>query len=341
MINENPRFFDKNEHLFIIANKNVYDDVKKYKNVKFDSSILDNHITIKKYAEQTSYIFLHENQTIKLKTMLRLRRQVLNKIIWCVWGHDLYEVYSNRGILRTIKSKLKNRLRIHIANKFHAIGVGFRYDSKIAQTKYKKPKIVYTPYGYVKNQKAEIDNVIKNAKSHRYTRVMVGHSAYPFLNHKKILEKLSRYKNEDIRISLVLAYGDSTYAEEVKNYAYKIFDEEKIEIVTKTTSHQDYIKYLQSVDVCILDFPHQAALGNFYILCYMNKTFFLDKKGILRQAADSERIKTYLIEDLDTISFSQFKQKLIDNHAERNFGLYYIDDKNYLRIWKGTLDSLK
>ena len=54
------------------------------------------------------------------------------------------------------------------------------------------------------NKAPKIDDPIRN---------MVDHSAYEYLHHIDILDKLVVYKNENIIISLVLAYGNKAYAE--------------------------------------------------------------------------------------------------------------------------------
>lgn len=340
MINQNPKYFNKTDHVFVIANKDVYSRVKEYTNTVFDNTILHNHHSIEKHAKSAQYIILHENQSISLKTMLQLRRSTLNKIVWCVWGHDLYTTNTKQDIARIIKRTIRDHIRKYIINHFYAIGIGFKYDAIIARQKYKKPKIVYTPYGYIKGQKAAIDSIISTAKPHQYTRIMIGHSAYPFLNHEAILKKLSKYKDENIKISLVLSYGDPAYATRVQNYAYQLFDKDKVEVINKMMQHQEYLEYLQSIDICILDFPHQAALGNFYILCYMNKKLFLNDNGILKHASDAEKMETYSVGDIDKMDFSQFRKKLTDVKNEHEFGLFYIDDLNYLKTWKDTLEHL-
>lgn len=342
MINSNPDFFNPDEHLFILAHQDVYDDVKHYKNTKFEPEVITNHKIIETYATQAQYIFLHENQTIRLKTMLKLQRKTLHRIIWCIWGHDLYPKKSNSNtLLHCIYHTFKYRLRHYISKQFYAIGIGFKYDAEQVKQLFKKIKILYTPYGYVKNQKKEIDKIAAKPKPHNFTRVMIGHSAYPFLNHKFILGKLSKYKNENLKISLVLAYGDQTYAEEIKEYALQIFNKEKIEIIDTMTNHLEYLEYLKNVDVCILDFKHQAALGNFYILCYLNKKIYLNKDGILKKACDAENIQTRNVDDIDKITFEEFIKPFHNNENEQKLGLYYIDDNNYLKIWKETLKSLE
>ena len=103
MINENEKDFNKNEHLFIISNLQVYKPIKKYKNVIFLEDISTDVKQFKKYANMCEYIFLHSN-TLSTKMLLSLNNDILNKIIWCEWGHDLYD---NRETPKTIYKKIR------------------------------------------------------------------------------------------------------------------------------------------------------------------------------------------------------------------------------------------
>lgn len=347
MINENEDDFNKEDHLFVISNSDVYNQVKHFENVIFEPNISKSVKIFKKYAKECNYIFLHSN-TLSAKILLCSNKNILNKIVWCEWGHDLYDrKEKSSNIIRTIAKKIIKGIPKFIkrirTKKYYAVGIGFQYDAIEAKRKFGKDmRIVMTPYGYVKNNKEKIDNIIENNKNNNeYTKIMVGHSAYPFLNHISLLNKLAKYKDENIKISLVLAYGSKEYAETVKAEAKKIFSDNQIEIIEDMMSQEEYIKYLTTVDICCLDYKHQAALANIYMLLYMGKKLFLNRDGIVKLFTTLENIETYNTNDIGSIEFKEFKAPIKNIKYGKQFAEFHIDEKNYISLWKNTIKDLE
>lgn len=343
MFNDNPDYFKKDEHLFVVGFRKVYEaGLSDTKNVVLEEDIAKNYRKFRKYVDEVDFVFLHENTIVSMRTLLRLGRKRLNKIIWCVWGHDLYfEGMDKLGVLATMKRAISLRLRRVITKKFYAIGVGFKYDAVEVRKKYGDIKIVEAPYGYVRGNKEEIDRAIKGSVRKGPLKVMIGHSAYEFLNYYDTLGLLSKYKDEDILISMVLTYGKKEFGREVQRRAVQIFGEEKVEVIDELMSAEDYARYLNAVDICVFNFTKQAALGNFYELCYMGKKLFLRKGGVLDLAAKGEKMDVCYVTDIPKMDFAEFSNLNIDAKNEKKFGEYYMDEKNYLEAWKRTLDGLE
>lgn len=347
MINENKDIFDKEDHLFVISNSDVYNQVKHFENVIFEPNISKSIKIFKKYANECDYIFLHSN-TLSAKVLLFSNKDLLNKIVWCEWGHDLYDrKEKSSNIIRIIAKKIIKFIPKYIkkirTKKYYAIGIGFQYDAIEAKRKYGEDmRIVMTPYGYIKNNKEKIDKIIEeNKNSNECTKIMVGHSAYPFLNHIELLNKLAKYKEENIKISLVLAYGSKEYAETVKEEAKRLFRNDQVEIIEKMMSSEEYIKYLTTVDICCLDYKHQAALANIYMLLYMGKKLFLNKDGIVKLFTTLENIETYNTNDIGSIEFNEFSAPIKNTKYGKQFAEFHIDEKNYISLWENTIKNLE
>lgn len=351
MIN-NDKNFNKSDHLFIIANQQVYNQVKNYSNVIYEKDVCNNMKKFKECTTECNYIFLHSN-TLSTINLLILNRKILNKIIWCVWGHDLYSKRNRPiGLYRKFRRVIGNCVRFipeTIRNsrirKFYAIGIGFRYDVIEVKRKFGKDmKILMLFYGYKKGMKEGIDTAIKECepkeKKDKNIRVMIGHSAFSYLNHMKVLDKLEKYKDENITISLILSYGDEKYKEEVKQYAYKKFGQ-KVEIIEEFMPEKDYIKYLNSIDICILDCIHQSAMGNVYRLLYMEKKLFLNKDGIIKLSTELENIEAYNTEDIDHMDFTEFKKPIKEPIFGKEFAKFYINEENYINSWIKTIQKLE
>ena len=91
----NNKQFDINEHEFIITNRESFEVSKKYKNVIFDPNY--NVDKINHNSRNYDYIFIH-GFSFKYYEQLLLKKKSLKKMIWCVWGHDLYKIseYNRR-----------------------------------------------------------------------------------------------------------------------------------------------------------------------------------------------------------------------------------------------------
>ena len=349
MINYKSNFFNKKDHIFIIANEELYKNIIKDENVYFDSSIIKNVNILKQYSKCCKYIFFH-SLNIKYTYLMFIPKRIANKIIWVTWGHDLYRK-TPQNLKHKIKEKIysitKGMVKKHKVKQFFAIGVGFKYDIIEIKRKFGNYiRILPMLYGYEEGKKDYIDNIIKNDKIEQISKnaplkVMIGHSSYRFLNHFRIIDLLKKYKNENILISLVLSYGDMEYAKEVEDYAIKIFGKNKVEIINELMNPKEYIKYLQSVDICILDYKHQAALGNFWRLLYLEKKLFLNKDGILKMFANFEGAETYCVENIKNMSFEEFSKKLSNPQICKKSVEFYIDENNILYMWKNSINELE
>ena len=338
LINDNADYFDPSEHLFIVKDPVVYEMVRKYVNVRFEKDITHNAKIFKRYADMAGIIVLHENSLMSLKVLMKLPRRTLNKVVWVVWGHDLYP----EQLATSLKRKVSNRIRKSISKHYRAIGVGFKYDALKVRADYgEKMKILPMPYYMEDYNIAMLNKAEWKKRDDKNLRVMIGHSAFEFLNHIEILDKLEKFKKENIKICLVLAYGRKPYSDKVKEYAIKKYGKDKVEIIDERMSKEEYMRYLSSIDICVLDYKHQAALGNLYILLYYGKKVFLNRNGMIKTAMDLENIETYNVDEIESMSFGDFSARVKRPKNGINFASFYFDKKNYLEMWQDTFKYLE
>ena len=198
-------------------------------------------------------------------------------------------------------------------------------------------------YGYEKGKREYINNLIEEEnviKKDEECRVMIGHNGYPFLNHLRIIDLLKKYKNENIKICLVLSYGNPEYAKKVKQYAIENFGQAKVEIISEMMPYKDYINYLKTIDICILDYKHQAALGNLWLLLYLEKKIYLNSRGILKLATNFEGAETYNVEQISQMNFKEFSKELSNPKSCKKSAEYYMDEQNILEMWKNAFREM-
>ncbi|MGV2786672.1 hypothetical protein GNF98_13005 [Clostridium perfringens] len=356
MIKNNPNDFDDNEHLFVVGHEELKILYKEDENVIFLPDMFKKNFN--KFiglCKNVDVIFLHQNWFYDFKRFLFTPKTIKRKFFWCVWGHDLYK--DNLPIERIntkffIREKLKRILRdigYIMVNRevkyYRGIGIGFKYDSLEIKKRFgDKVEIYQTPYisglttKYIDELVENQDCFINNRK--KTIKIMVGHSAHPYLNHIKMLDILAKYRNENILISLVLVYGNQKYADKVISHAINIFGENKVEILKNRMSIDKYIMYLNTVDVAIFDQKGQSALGNIYELMYLKKKIYINEKGFLKTPFELEGIYTSTTKEIEEKNFEEFIAASDCLKQEKEFSEYFMENQNRIKMWKRTLYRL-
>lgn len=289
------------------------------------NTICDSNIStisgLKKYFDIGDFIFIH-SLSYSRKEILQLSDSECRKIIWCVWGHDLYEVDAPhsklfliaRDIFRLLKRREleKKRVAEKIKN-FSGIMVGFSGDIKTIRDKYGSEIPIYQA-GYPGGFWAEdLKQWYIPQDEHKRVRILLGHSAYHFLKHEYYLRKLSKYKNE-IELYIPLSYGNKDYAKNVERLAYDIYPKENLKIFKDIMTPKEYFQILCQIDVAIFDFEHQSAVGNILLLLFLRKLIFLSSSGILYYGFKNERLDVFDVNELNTMNIRDVFQHNVRDH---------------------------
>lgn len=321
-------------HLFILSDRASFDQLStQYTNVRYEPRIRLK--TIHQYDQGDSIFFLHSLFLHKTDLCV-LKTSLARRMVWCVWGHDLYRAERRSPI---------NRLKVFLANRkiaqFKAIAAGFSYDEIEIHHRFGHALPVYNalyPSGYFQN---DIDQIVAtHQRTDQRTNILVGHSGYSFLQHKKQLDRLAHYKDKNIVITLVLCYGDKAYIEEVIDYAKTLFEPTQLHIVRQFTSWQTYIDMLCDVDVAIFDFDHQAAFGTLILLSYLQKKLYLSPTGIMYHALHNEQTEVYDCTEIGQIAFGQFTARNSSN-TDRSYIISLLDKSNIIAQWKYLFQQIR
>lgn len=331
-------------HLFVYAFK------EDTKNVSADNSIFDKSVCrtvgLKKYFEIGDYIIIHAlNYTPK--DITQLTDEECKRIIWCVWGHDLYTVEAKHNIFyllaRTIYRILKRRKYYDTKaaekiSKFKCIAAGFVGDKFTIKEKFGKHVAVYQalyPMGYCST---DLEKWEEPCKQYDSLRILLGNSAYQFLNHDFWIEKLKPYKDK-IELYLPLSYGNDEYAKEIKVKAINVFGGDKVYCLEKFTSSKEYFKYLCNIDIAIFDYKHQSAFGNILLLLYLKKRIYLNPNGIMYKGLKSVGLDVFTTDELIE---REFHKKLCCNISDinRKYTKEMLDYSNIKLQWKNLFKQI-
>ena len=144
----------------------------------------------------------------------------------------------------------------------------------------------------------------------------------------EMLDILSKFKDEDIKVTTVLSYGKLEYKDAIISKGKTIFGN-NFEYVDKIMSPQDYAVYLAQNDILIFNQDRQQGFGNILASLYLGKKVYIRRNVSLNKYLNNEGIKIYDSEDIVNINF----QELVSNNTDiinKNNVKKYFDDE-YLK----------
>lgn len=298
MVNDPCNKFNPEEHCFVSPHKKLCDELGNHNVICTSKKRISSMINF--YGKYCDWIFLH-GYSLSLSDIL-IKPKFLTKIIWRTWGHDIGYFYKRNEPFKNLLKRLLNFIRKFVIKKFYAIGIANTVDKISVERFFGKIKTYRMPYP------VKVENNIQafeQIKENDCVNVLLGHSGFSNDNHIKILEKLKVYSNKNMRVYIPLAYGDVNYIEKIKEYV----SQENLSFVTildKFIKVDEYVKFLNSIDIAIFDGTNSYALGNIAWLLKFNKKFYLNKTGIIREAFTMENIPYICVDEIGNITYEEF-----------------------------------
>lgn len=338
--------FSAEDHCFIYRyEENIPKELIQDDNTKHDETI-GNPSKLSVYASNADYIILH-NLTYNYEDLISVDSECLHKLIWIVWGGDLYRISDKqskiylglRNIYHFINGYTrKKELANHKIRQFAGISALFSGDRY-----YVSSKIGYNgkildagyPLGYYNK---DIDCWVKSKNDSKKT-IMIGHSGFEYLNHIKYLEMLKKYKNE-IKLLIPLNYGNEQYIEKIKKYLNKYYYDANVDVVLNKLPPDEYCSLLNGVDIAIIDCLQQSALGNIFVLLYLEKKVFLNKNGVLYTGFIKDGVKVYRTDSIRGMSMKELLNK-DDYTFNKQYASRILDEKETVKRWKVFFDNFK
>lgn len=273
--------------------------------------------------------------SLKELAFLSLFPKFLNKIAWVGWGIDLYKwrkepfgYFSIKSIFIKFINKLSYKVRVQIpyfitifppdADSFKK---QFGYISKamIFDGTYSNPRFI------TDIEDSRHETIVKYPK--RPLRIMIGHSANEYNDHFYLLDLLSKYRYENIKIYLPLSTGPNRrYAKSVEDYAKKLYGKKAVAINNKMPLKK-YLEFLWYMDIVIFNIKHQAAVGNLMSLIYMCKKIYLPSDGLMYKFFNSQNVKIFDTNKIDVMNFQEFSKINIDRKPPE----YVLERTDYIK----------
>ncbi len=282
--------FDFDRHQFYLTEGMAANELIPHKNIKLGRAGIVNRL--KEYLwliirmQQSEKIILHSLFNRHMIVMLFLMPWMLKKCYWVMWGGDLY-VYQLGE--RNRKWKLREFFRRPVIKNMGYLVNGTPGDVDLARQWYGAKGEHICCFNYPSNiyKHYEIE-----PKVNETINIQVGNSADPANQHLEIFNQLERFKDQNIKIFVVLSYGNQDYAEKVIDQGKKIFGE-KVIAITDMMPFDKYLDFLASIDIAIFNHKRQQAFGNTITLLGLGKKVFLNKESTLNRVFDDFGIQVF------------------------------------------------
>lgn len=301
-----------------------------------------------RYLDRLSfdYLILH---SIRFGTaqqfLLLLNKSLLQRIVWIEWGFDLYS-WERKN--HTIWSAIRNRICYKFRNSIKYFVAIFPpdiqyYCKNFPNSNAKTYCATYLGFPIQRKEYNPVSKLEEAINNKEPIIIQVGHSAKPSLNHIEVLEKLSKYRNENIRIFLPLSYaGTRDYVEKVASAAERLFPHKCI-ILRDFMPLDEYKKLLNSVSIAIFNIQRQCGLGNIHTLNFSNVKVYLREDSSMYQFFIEQGVPVCKYEDISDMDFEEFIRP-VHTENEKNFN-EYINERTYpskaISDWKNIYSSLE
>lgn len=253
------RYFNVNEHRFVFITSPKYQyGLRKSHTVEFLHTDADFDV-LSEYFDVSDKIILHGLWRDKVNALLCSNQKWMDKTYWVMWGGDFYhpEKYNNAHIQVIKKARW---LVTHVAG-----------DVQFVRENYGATGEHISCLMYPSNIYHECPHV---TDVHSSINVLVGNSASSTNNHIDIFMKLFQFNSENINIFCPLSYGDKKYADFVAAEGIRIFGD-KFFPVFDFVSKDQYLDFLNKMDLAIFNHRRQQAMGNMIALLGMGKVVYM------------------------------------------------------------------
>lgn len=213
-------------------------------------------------------------------------KNLLKKSYWVIWGGDLYNAPRDKK-----NDFVRQNFKGYIGD----------VDKNIAIQKYSVSDLFHKMFYKFPLTKDILDKTVQNNKD--YIKIQINNSCDE--STLDMLDILSKFKTENIKITTILSYGKLEYKNKIIQKGKKIF-KDKFEFLENLLPHEDYAKYIAQNDILVLNQNRQQGLGNVLASLYLGGKIYIKKSISINQYLNNENIKVYNSEEIDKLNFEQF-----------------------------------
>lgn len=284
-----------------------------------------NLVTLLWYCFKAERIVLNGLFNYKIMLLFLPFFNLLKKIVWLPWGGDLYfdknEALTNKLKLILLVRRLFLKRILMIATPTH----GDFLNAK----KWYSPSSSYIESGpnIFPFEKVDLDSIRQSRKQNEVIRIQVGNSGTSANQHMEVFEYLAAldFSNLEIYAPLVAAPKYRSYVDSVVEAGTRFFGD-RFKPQLELVSPDEYIKYLGTLDLLILNHWRQQGFGNVVIALYLGvKVFIRSEVSIwpyLTEKLQCELWDSAKLRDLDLADLVSYSEDA-KNRNRRNISCLF------------------
>lgn len=331
----------------------------------FQSSSNLNHLNINLIEDEYTLLNLIQDNKIQkviFHSLHYFQFDLLSKIkknniiiAWVFWSFEYYQLPFNLSKLYSIENrnyffrklasvfyqniiylknkKVRNPFYLFRSNYTKAIDLVDEFYSFVEDdfhTVFPNKKIKYSYLPYLDSSDIVSDSNKKTVKS----KIMIGHSGSPLLNHIEICSLLEKHKIES-ECLFSLSYGNKQYIKGLKNKLKRNFDL-NYKILDKRLPLDQYYETLKSVSIFFLNSYCQQGLGNIVYFLVNGTALYLSDKSTTYTFL---KRKGFVIFSIEAISITDEIRTLTPEEADNNNILIseLLEPSHVLKQWNNLL----
>lgn len=316
--------FERKNHQFVFVDKERYEyGLTPKHGAEFLHSIDSIFITLLDKMKKADKIILHGLWRAEVDILLYSNQNLLNKCYWAMWGGDFYFPERHTEIRKQV-----------IRGMGHAI-TNIVKDLELAKKWYGTKAVNHNCFLYLSNVFKDYSYLKSEDKNDDGEKViLIGNSANPTNNHFEILEKISVFKDANIKVICPLSYGDNNYAKKVIHTGNTIFGD-KFKPLKEFLPLEEYIKILLKIDIAIFAHRRQQAMGNIITLLGLGKKVYLrdditpwhlfEDLNVKVYSFNKENINSDFPDDLRKENINRIKENFSYERLVSDWGKIFID----------------
>lgn len=292
---------------------------------------------------KSDYIIVHGLINKLVVILLVFQPWLHKKCNWIIWGGD---IYIHKKEKKTLAEKLIEHMKRIIAPRFPYISTLADGDYALAKEWYgikgKQIPIIYP----VPASNEELLNELSERKhsGKDCINVIVGNSATTTNQHFDALNWLSKFQDKKIQVYLPLNYGTGNfeeYAQEVIDYSAELFGD-RIHPIREKMPGEEYLKFLNDMDVGLFNNNRQQAMGNISQLILCGAKVYIRTDTPMWDHFNSLGCKLYDIESIQLMSSVDelVEQDSFIKASNQSIIRYRHDMNTKVQMWKHMLDVM-
>ena len=326
------KLFDINEHFFwiypLMKQREKYNDFLIQDNFIYSQINESTSNMLYRVTRNADHIILHS--IIAGVKHLGILQRTLNgcnaKVIWILWGADLYDDYKKSHSIRIVfkpSLTVKEHIRKKIIDRIDYVDSPCDYEE--LKKRYKtKAGLVCANYSF-----KLIDGI--GTKRNTKANVMVGHSATTSCKHLSTFFALKKHK-KNINVFCPLSYPQNKlYIRIVNIFGRSIFGQ-NYHPITTYMDYATYVQFLCRIDIGIFNNSRQQGMGNITNLLFLGKKVYMSKKNTINKIYNR---KDFVYYDSETMTSADFLLPLSDTEKENNREkvLNIMSDNTFYTEW--------